>query len=72
MKLIDRIGIAANNIDRRLINLLKDVPVIDFEESYRGEHDLRKTIVIGNEAQLPIIFQLVEKHGLSFLVQKKT
>ena len=71
MRLLDRIGIAANSIDKRLINLLKDVEVIEFEDSYSGEKDLRKTLVIGDEVQLPLTFRFVEESGLSFLIQKK-
>ena len=71
MKLIDRIGIAANQIDKRLVNLLKDVEVIDFDDCYKGDKDLKSTIVIGEETPLPVIFKIVEEHGLSFLVQKK-
>lgn len=71
MKLLDRIGIAANQLDKRLLNLLKDVEVIDFDECYTGEKDLRKTIVVGEETQLPMIFRFMEESGLSFLVQKK-
>lgn len=71
MKLIDRIGISANSIDKRLLNLLKDVQVIDFDEVHNTELDLRKTIVIGDEVQLPLTFRFVEEAGLSYLVQKK-
>lgn len=71
MKLLDRIGISANQLDRRLLNLLKDVEVIEFNECMDGAHDLRKTIVVGEETQLPLIFRMVEEQGMSFLVQKK-
>ena len=71
MKLIDRIGIAANSIDKRLMNLLKDVEVIDFDEAFESEMDLKKTLVVGHEVQLPMTFKFVEELGLSYLVQKK-
>jgi hypothetical protein len=71
MKLIDRIGIAANQLDKRLLNLLKDVEVINFEDCYSGDHDLRKTVVIGNETPLPAIFRAVEEKSLGFLIQRK-
>ncbi len=71
MRLIDRIGISANQIDKRLLNLLKDVEVVDFDECYVGDKDLRKTIVIGDETPIPTIFRMTEEKGLSFLIQKK-
>lgn len=71
MKLLDRIGIAAHNLDKRLLNLLKDVEVIDFEDSYSTKYNLSKTIVVGNEIQLPLTFRFVDERGLCFLVQKK-
>lgn len=71
MKLLDRIGIAAQTIDRRLLNLLKDVEVIEFTEAHEAQQDLRKTIVIGDEVSLPLTFRFLEEYGLSFLVQKK-
>lgn len=71
MKLIDRIGIAANGIDKRLLKLLSDVEVIDFEDSYKSGKDLRKTIVVGEETRLPMIFRFLEEYGMSYLVQKK-
>ncbi len=71
MKLIDRIGISANQLDKRLLNLLKDVEVINFEDCYSGDKDLRNTIVIGEETPIPTIFRFVEEKGLSFLIQKK-
>jgi hypothetical protein len=71
MKLIDRIGIAANQMDKRLLHLLKDVEVVDFEDCYSGEKNLSKTIVIGEETSLPMIFRFMEEAGLCFLIQKK-
>ncbi len=71
MKLLDRMGIAANSLDRRLLNLLKDVEVIDFEEISTSKFDLSKTIVLGNELDLPAIFRYVDTSGLCFLIQKK-
>lgn len=71
MKLIDRIGISAHSIDKRLLDLLRDVEVLEFEESYGGDKDLKKAIVVGNETELPVTFRLVEEYGLSYLVQKK-
>lgn len=71
MKLIDRLGIAANNMDKRLLALLKDVEVIEFDEAHLTKKDLRKTLVVGSEVQLPITFRFVEELGLSYLIQKK-
>ena len=71
MTLLDRIGIAANNLDKRLLNLIKDVQVVDFEECHTTEQDLRNTLVVGSETALPLTFRMVEEHGLSFLIQKK-
>lgn len=71
MKLIDRIGISAQTIDKRLLNLLKDVEVIEFADAHNTEKDLRKTIVVGEEIPLPLTFRFVEENGLSFLIQKK-
>ncbi len=71
MKLIDRIGLSANQLDKRLLNLLRDVEVINFEDCYTSDKDLRKAIVIGEETPIPTIFRLVEEKGLSFLIQKK-
>lgn len=71
MKLIDKIGISAQTIDKRLLNLLKDVEVIEFTDAHNTENDLRKTIVVGEEIPLPLTFRFVEENGLSFLIQKK-
>ena len=71
MKLLDRIGIAAHNLDKRLLNLLKDVDVLEAEDALAGNIDLSKTIVIGNEMELPLIFAHVEESGLCYLIQKK-
>lgn len=71
MKLLDRIGIAANQLDKRLLNLLQNVEVVDFQDCLTGNKDLKHTIVVGEETELPVIFRLVEENGLSYLVQKK-
>lgn len=71
MKLIDRIGISAGQLDKRLLNLLQDVEVINFDQIHDSDKDLRKTIVVGEETELPMIFRLLDERGLSFLVQKK-
>ncbi len=71
MKLIDKIGIAANSLDRRLLNLLKDVEVLNFEDCYLAERDLSKTIVVGDEVPLSVIFRFMQENGLSFIIQKK-
>ncbi len=71
MKLIDRIGISAHTIDKRLLDLLKDVEVLEFSDPQLLDKNLRKTIVMGEETPLSTIFRFVEEAGLSFLVQKK-
>jgi hypothetical protein len=71
MKLIDRIGITANSIDKRLLDLLKDVEVIEFDEAHNSKFDLKKTLVIGQEIGLPLIFRFVDENELSYLIQKK-
>lgn len=70
MKLIDRIGLAANSMDSRILALLKDVNVIDFMEIGIDDADLSKTLVVGQDLSLPVIFKFVEEQGLSFMVQE--
>jgi len=71
MKLIDRIGIAANSMDRRLLGLLKDIEVIDFDDVSISNTDLSQTIVVGQDLSLPIIFRYVREQRMTCLVQKK-
>ncbi len=71
MKLLDRIGIAANSLDKRLLNLLKDVEVLDFEQVNQVKRDLHKIVFVGEEVQLSTIFRMVDEVGLCFLMQKK-
>jgi hypothetical protein len=71
MKLIDKIGFSARNIDKRVLDLISDVEVYSYAHAIKSKKNLQDCVVIGDDISLADIFLYVETQGLRHLVQRK-
>ena len=70
MRLADRLGMLATQIDKRLLVLVQDVQVCGFREAFEFESKMKDTLAIGHGVPLNLLYSFVKEHKLRYLVQE--